>query len=162
MHNHVDKKVEGLSKITYFLEVIPGRCRGCSLCELVCSLVHEGEVNPNASRIKIEKDRESYKFTTSVCLQCISPKCMYACPTDAIKVERKIGAKIIDEELCVNCGLCAEACPFNSDGNIIFQHPSNSVYIKCDLCFFRENGPACIDVCSTQAIVLKKVIGGMK
>lgn len=162
MHNQVDKTVTDLPKSTYFVKVFPDRCRGCGLCELVCSILHEGEANPNVSRIKVEKDRENYNFKPSVCLQCINPKCMHACPTDAIKVERKTGARIIDEELCINCDLCAEACPFNSDGNIIFQHPSNRVYVKCDMCFFRESGPACIDLCPTQAIVLKKVRGDMK
>jgi len=141
----------------YFVKVYPSRCRGCGICELICSICHEGESNPKLSRITVEKDRENYLFKPSVCMQCVKPKCVPACPNGAIKLEKKTGAKIIDTELCDNCGLCAEACPFNSNGTIIFSHPSQKVYVKCDLCFFRDEGPACVEVCPTQALVLKKL-----
>ena len=37
--------------------------------------MHEGESRPSVSRIKVEKDRENYRFTPSVCMYCTVPKC---------------------------------------------------------------------------------------
>ncbi|MCD6444018.1 4Fe-4S dicluster domain-containing protein [Candidatus Bathyarchaeota archaeon] len=138
------------------LAVYPDRCRGCGLCELVCSTLHEGESRPSVSRIKVEKDRENYRFTPSVCVQCTVPKCLFACPTGAVKVDERTGARYIDEDLCTGCGLCAEACPFASEGTVIFMHPSKGVYVKCDLCRRRSGGPACVEVCPTHAIVINE------
>lgn len=160
--NEADNTTADLAGRRCFVEGLSERCRGCGLCELVCSICHEGEARPKSSRIQVEKDRDNYQFRLSVCFQCEKPQCVPACPTGAIKVERKSGAKIIEKELCDNCGLCADACPFNSDGNIIFAHPSKELYVKCDLCFFRDSGPACIEICPTHALVLKEIKGGVK
>lgn len=135
------------------------RCRGCGLCELVCSTIHEDEARPNASRIKVDKDRENYIFKPSVCYQCANPKCLDACPTDAITIDEKTGARIIDENLCDNCGSCATACPFALEGKIIFPHPTRNVYVKCDLCYDRKGDPACAEICPTQAIIIRRFGG---
>lgn len=136
------------------LAVYPDRCRGCGLCELVCSTLNEGESRPSVSRIKVEKDREKYRFTPSVCLQCETADCLLACSTGAVKVDERTGVRYIDESLCTGCGLCAEACPLASEGTVIFRHPSKGVYVKCDLCYRRSGGPVCVEVCPTHAIVL--------
>lgn len=155
----VEEVVASKIRHRYRLMVDPSRCRGCGLCELICSTVYEGECWPAASKIKVEKDRDNYQFKPLVCRQCVSPPCMTACPTGALKIEEMTAAKFIDEELCSNCGLCAEACPFASEGNTIFQHPRRNAYAKCDLCYQRDGGPACVEVCPTQALVLQKVEG---
>ncbi|MCD6510285.1 MAG: 4Fe-4S dicluster domain-containing protein [Thermoprotei archaeon] len=149
--------VEDIPKPKYRIVIDPDRCRGCGLCELVCSILHEGEARPSASRIKVRKDRENYRFEPLVCLHCTTPKCVLVCPVGAIVVERRIGARIIIEELCTGCGLCVKACPLASHNAVIFQHPSKRTYVKCDLCYWREEGPACVEVCPTQAITLSKV-----
>jgi Fe-S-cluster-containing hydrogenase component 2 len=130
-------------------------CRGCGLCELACSLVCEGSCNPSLSRIHVLKNHEQYVFRLFICPQCAVPYCMLPCPEGAIRVEG--GVRVIVEELCTGCGLCAEACPFNQDQSVIFPHPRKEVYVKCDLCFWREEGPACIDVCPTRALTLKEL-----
>lgn len=138
----------------YMVLVERGRCRGCGLCELACSIVHEGEARPAASRIKVEKDRDNYLFKPVVCVQCEDAECVSACPVGAVRVDSRTRVKVIDEELCTGCGSCAEACPFVSEGAVIFKHPSRSFYVKCDLCYQRESGPACVDVCPTHALLL--------
>lgn len=162
MQDKADNNAADLPRRRCFVKVLSEHCRGCGLCELVCSICHEGEARPNISRINVKKDRDNYQFKLSVCFQCKKPECVPACPTGAIIVERKTGAKIVDEELCNNCGLCAEACPFNADGHIIFPHPSKTLHVKCDLCFFRAGGPVCVEICPTRALVLKEIKGGMK
>lgn len=138
---------------------VPTRCRGCGLCELVCSILHSGEARPSASRIKIYRDRENYEFKPYVCIQCVNPRCIPVCPRKAISVDEETGAKILDETLCDGCGLCAEACPFAVEDTVIFKHPSEKFYVKCDLCYLREEGPGCIEVCPTQALTLKETGG---
>ena len=141
----------------YVLVINSSRCRGCGLCELVCSILHDAEANPSISRIKVMKDRENYSFKPVTCIHCVEPHCMYVCPTKAIVTEGRFGAKVIIDELCINCGSCIKACPFTSINTVIFQHPIKGTYVKCDLCYWREEGPACAEVCVTQAITFRKV-----
>jgi carbon-monoxide dehydrogenase iron sulfur subunit len=147
---------KNIPKPKYALKVESFRCRGCGLCELACSIIHENEATPASSRIRVEKDRDNYKFTPSVCDQCVEANCISACPTKAIRTEKKTGARIIDEQLCINCGACARACPKASTGNAIFPHPSRKVHIKCDLCYWRDNGPICAEICPTNAIFVQR------
>ena len=34
------------------------KCTGCRVCELVCSMINQGEVNPGKSHIKVMKNKE--------------------------------------------------------------------------------------------------------
>lgn len=138
------------------LLTLPNRCRGCGLCELICSILHGDGARPSTSRIKVLKDRENHTFKLLVCLQCLDPNCVKACPKGAIRVDGGTGAKIIEENICDGCGLCAEACPFKFESAIIFKHPSKGIYVKCDLCYQRKEGPGCVEFCPSQALVLKE------
>ena len=51
-------------------------------------------------------------FVTNVCRGCITRSCMTACPKKAITMKGKHA--YIDQELCVNCGLCQKGCPYNA------------------------------------------------
>lgn len=132
------------------------QCRGCGLCELVCSILHGDGARPSASRIKVIKDREGYAFQLLVCLQCLNPRCVEACPNGAIRIDDKTGAKVIEERDCNGCGLCAEACPFRSENAVIFKHPSKGIYLKCDLCYWRNEGPGCMEFCPSRALILRE------
>ena len=77
-----------------------------------------------------------------------------------LKLSRK--ARIIEEVLCDNCGLCVDACPYSSEGKIIFPHPSKDFFIKCDLCYKLEGGPACTEICPTQALTNRIIRGKQK
>ncbi len=49
---------------------------------------------------------------TENCQGCLAHKCMEVCPKKAIS---RIGRKAhIDYDLCVECGRCAKACPYNA------------------------------------------------
>ncbi len=57
---------------------------------------------------------------TETCRSCIGHACKQACPKGAISIDSHHRATI-DKEKCVNCGLCAKACPFGAIYN--FRRP---------------------------------------
>jgi len=73
------------------------RCTGCRLCEMVCSLSHEGEMDLGVSRIQIDPSSESY-FQPRICLQCQECPPSEVCPNEAFQWDKETGfVKIIME-----------------------------------------------------------------
>ena len=133
-------------------------CSGCLTCELACSARHfDGECNSLLSAIRIDADLLDYHFAASVCKQCKSPSCLEACKKDAIFFDKQTGARCIDPEKCIQCGACANACPFASEKNPPIRRVvigERKHMIKCDLCHGHEDGPYCVQVCPKAAIRL--------
>jgi len=65
-----------------------------------------------------------------------------------MSIDEGTGSVTIDEEKCVGCGSCAEACPFNSEG-VIKPSVIAGKFIKCDLC---GGDPQCVEICPTGAL----------
>ena len=129
----------------------PEACHGCGICELVCSLSHDGVCGPSVSRITLIREPLAGEFHQATCKQCHHPECYYNCPVEAVQIEPKTGARIIDAELCTGCGTCAKACPFNEQGSIVKQNPDTGKWLKCDLCVI-QNGPQCVSACPWGAL----------
>ena len=127
------------------LVIEPSRCTGCMQCELACSFVKEGKFNPSKSRIRVFAYHDEGRMVPFTCTQCVEAWCQHACPTEAIGVDGKTGAKVVIAERCVGCRLCTVACPF---GAVNFDTQSGKV-VKCDLC---DGEPACVAACPTEAI----------
>lgn len=53
---------------------------------------------------------------TSDCRGCLAHRCKLACPKGAISFDEKLRAHI-DKSKCINCGLCAKACPYSAISN---------------------------------------------
>ena len=51
---------------------------------------------------------------TNRCRGCIAHRCEHACPRHAISFDPITRAAIIDKSKCINCGLCAKACPYTA------------------------------------------------
>jgi len=124
-------------------------CRWCKACELVCSIHHEGVFRPTASRIRMLLDQFEADMQAVMCRQCRNPRCLLACPEDAITVDEETGARIIVPELCTACGLCREACLFDFPDLILRHDEQAGTYVKCDLC---DGEPECVKVCPTDAL----------
>ncbi len=128
----------------------PSACAGCMICNLICSSMHQGVFSKSLSGIHIVQDRFNMNFTAEICRQCVAPSCMAACLVEgAMYVDENTGARCIDQEKCIGCGDCAEACPFNDEGHIIKYNPETNKYFKCDLCL---GDPLCVKHCPRGAL----------
>jgi carbon-monoxide dehydrogenase iron sulfur subunit len=132
----------------------PDACTGCGTCELACSSRSGNIINPKWSCITVHYDSTQGEASHDVCVQCRYPSCLYACPSDAIAVDEKTGARYMDQDKCVACGSCQKACPFTPDRAMIKSREANgkNEYFKCDLCKDQNEGPMCVQFCPSKAL----------
>jgi formate hydrogenlyase subunit 2 len=163
----------------------PTLCIGCLTCEVICSQEHRNHGLSDVPRIRIFNDEKTKidpviqaaypdrgSFHQEPCLQCPTAECLYVCPVDALQVEPRTGARFIREDTCVSCGRCNEACIFpSSDMSKATNHgdsppqrsritydPVADTFSKCDLCFWREGGPACVERCPINIRIRQGII----
>lgn len=106
------------------------RCSGCQRCEMMCTLKNDGRVCQHIARVRVWDNYNwgsgigtgggSYgqgsaacEFTVEHCKQCADPACMNYCPVHAIYADEDTGARVVDAQRCIGCGMCAQACPWN-------------------------------------------------
>jgi Fe-S-cluster-containing hydrogenase component 2 len=121
------------------------KCTGCRSCELACSFEHFREFSYELSAIRVLKFEEKAQNYLIVCQQCEDPPCVDICPTDALLGDTGNGMVHFDENECIHCEKCVEACPVDA---IFFNAERNKV-LKCDLC---GGAPACVKVCAPEAL----------
>ncbi|MFO7666206.1 MAG: 4Fe-4S dicluster domain-containing protein [Desulfobacterales bacterium] len=138
-------KDENIQAIPKVLAVDPQKCNGCRLCEIACSLFHDGEIDPSRSRINVVEWNLKGIFLPVFCQHCADAPCKAACPKDAILWKDDWGRVVIDYDRCVSCQMCVAACPFGAIG----FDKSREVVFKCDLC---GGQPQCVNFCEPGAI----------
>lgn len=128
-------------------------CIGCHACTVSCKIeneVAEGNFNtwveewdegdyPKVARAKLPK----------MCNHCIDAPCIPVCPVDATYAIDG-GAVVIDEETCIGCGACVEACPYDAR----YMNEETKKAGKCTFCIQRvEAGmvPSCVSSCVSHA-----------
>ncbi|MDR1082663.1 MAG: 4Fe-4S dicluster domain-containing protein [Coriobacteriales bacterium] len=105
---------------------------------------------------------KTYKISAPVgCHHCQDAPCASACPQNALYINDEMVN--IRQDRCIGCSSCILACPFGaidivsasrtvSHGKFEYRAAHKPVIIKCDLCTTREDGPACIKACLTDAL----------
>lgn len=108
----------------------PELCVECSKCERVCP--------QNAIRV--------INSVPIFCLQCAPDRapCLNICPKDAIT--EMYGTIIIDEDECIGCGLCRDACPIGA-----IHLNEFGLAKKCNLCIDQDK-PKCVLACPTKTL----------
>lgn len=126
-------------------------CVGCQSCQTACQ-----EKNNSAFGISL-RIADSYEFKpvgpymTASCHHCEAPICVQRCPIGAISKRTEDGIVVINSEVCINCRICENACPYNA---IKFTASTGKVE-KCDFCVDRlsENDiPACVENCPVKSL----------
>jgi len=121
------------------------KCTGCRICEQVCTVKHEGVVNPARSRIRIIKWEQEGRYVPMVCQQCESAPCQSICPVKAISRDENLNRVMVDYDICIGCRMCVAICPF---GGMSFDPIAQKV-IKCDFC---DGDPLCVKFCEENAV----------
>lgn len=147
------------------------KCTACRGCQLACKQWNDlpaeetqnwgSYQNPrylSASTWKLvtfrevdDGDKIRWLFVPMQCLHCTDANCVSACPTSA--AHYRDGAVLIDQDLCIDCGRCVEACPFNVPASTRALN-GNSTVQKCNFCIDRLSNdmpPACAKTCTTAA-----------
>ncbi len=91
-------------------EKFANRCLNCNLCVQNCPMKIIKKANPNCSTLHIEYDGNFCDYNCN--------KCSQVCPSGALKrltlaekQKTQIAVASTDEEICISCGSCVEACP---------------------------------------------------
>lgn len=111
--------------------------------------IHTFEVTPEDAPAQIVHFPKS-------CLHCEDAPCVTVCPTGASYKRAEDGIVLVDEDMCIGCGLCAWACPYGARE----MDPVEQVMKKCTLCVDRiyndnlpeiDRVPACVRTCPAEA-----------
>ena len=127
------------------LAITPEKCTGCRLCEVVCSVFHDGVSNAARSRIKVMKWETEGLYIPMSCQQCQDAPCMTVCPVKAISRDEKLSRVMVDHNICIGCRSCVAVCPFGAMNFSVIDRKN----FKCDLC---DGDPQCVRFCDMKAV----------
>ena len=151
------------------------RCIGCCACMRACRaendvpapvvrtwieryrVDHEGHVDVDAAGgedprfAPLEGNVVKAFFVPKLCNHCEKSVCNQVCPVGAAYTTSD-GVVLVDQQHCIGCGYCVQACPYGSR----FINPETHVADKCTLCYHRITGdgglqPACVEACPMGA-----------
>ena len=134
------------------------KCIGCQACTVSCSVENQppiGQFRTTVLQYEINKDDGSAPAMVSLprlCNHCDEPPCVPVCPVQAT-FQRTDGIVLVDNERCVGCGYCVQACPYDAR----FINHETQTADKCTFCEHRlEAGllPACVESCVGGARVI--------
>lgn len=134
------------------------KCIGCRHCEEGCIRENnlpkervQGELSETAfTAIKSFKNgSEKNILFKRQCMHCTDASCVSVCPTGAAAYHGEY--VVIDQEVCIGCGYCVQACPFGVPHK---GEPPEGTAKKCTFCLERikeDRKPACVDACPVRA-----------
>ncbi len=101
----------------YVMTADLNRCVGCQTCTAACK--HTNATPPEIQWRKVldvemgEFPDVERIFMPVGCQHCADPPCMHVCPSQAT-AQRDDGIVTIDYDLCIGCGYCMVACPYDA------------------------------------------------
>lgn len=164
----------------YGMVIDLSRCIGCNTCAVACkvsnnlpkdvwwNVVHtEGRDFADTSKGTYGGEMQLSWLPVN-CMHCENAVCEEVCPTGAT-VKRDDGIVTVDEETCIGCKSCMEACPYDVRrlienepeyylelpiGDPAAKSHKGGTVEKCDFCagrIDRGEKPACMELCPGRA-----------
>lgn len=131
-------------------------CKGCVAACKVANDVPDGEFRNWIKQSDVTPSPGANsgpaRFQPGACMHCEKPTCVDACPTGATYKDKETGEVVIDDSLCIGCGNCIPACPYDAR----YRNENKRKADKCNYCPERRAAgipPACVDTCPTKARV---------
>jgi len=149
-------------------------CVGCRRCEMACTGFNLGKAQPAISNVKVNRNIQygvngvsaglrvdglygNFRVVQDTCRQCPHPvPCALACPNGAIEVTGSQNARVVNEDKCVGCGICVQACPWEMTA---LDGPPNVEGTKCHKCNLCQDSlaagqerPNCVEACPAGAL----------
>lgn len=130
------------------------KCVACKACTAACSAewnVPAGFARTHVHQAPLQGNFPNLATSPLVaqCNHCDDPPCTAACPTGAT-YQQADGIVQIDRDLCIGCGYCVDACPYDAR----FVDPVAKKADKCTFCaprIARGQLPACVSTCPSGA-----------
>lgn len=130
-------------------------CVGCKACQVACKDKNDlpiGILFRNLRDFEVgEFPNASLYHYAKTCNHCVNPACVAICPTGAMQIDEEDGTVQHDDEVCIGCQNCVNACPYG----VPQYFPDLAIVMKCDACYqLRQNGepPACVAACQMRAL----------
>ncbi len=145
-----------MTQYGFFIDL--SRCIGCNSCAASC--LQWNNIGPGNIRWMRVQTWETGAFPNTRnhilpvnCYQCQNPLCLKACKQGALHKEPNFGAVLVDQNKCIGCRKCWDACPYGSP-QFASDEPGEKMS-KCNMCIDRlEEGllPICVRSCSMRAL----------
>lgn len=142
---------EGRPDCQYGFLMNPQRCIDCGCCVEACQGANKAPVGQTPRRKIVDYESAGGRLchVSYSCMHCEKPACAEVCPAGAIS-KTVGGIVVVDEERCIGCKYCYQACPFEA------PHYNSASMYKCDYCFSAGvalgDAPNCVTACTTQAL----------
>ncbi|MGF1695357.1 4Fe-4S dicluster domain-containing protein [Vibrio lamellibrachiae] len=146
----------------YAMAIDLRKCVGCQACTVGCSIENQAPIGQFRTTVKqyevtledgtqIQKEAKAFMLPR-LCNHCDDAPCIKVCPVQAT-FQREDGIVMVDNERCVACAYCVQACPYDAR----FINKETLTADKCTFCAHRlEEGllPACVETCVGGARVI--------
>lgn len=165
----------------YGMAIDQSRCIGCHACAMACKIANNLPAGVMYNRVLtvgsdyIDCASGTYEqpvleYLPMQCQHCENPACLAVCPTGATQKDPETGVVYVEDDLCIGCESCIQACPYEGVRTLV---PSNPTYYldmevgeadapkhpgmtveKCTFCrnlTARGEEPACMILCPGRA-----------
>lgn len=148
---------EGSEKHRYAMLIDLRRCIGCQSCTVSCNIENATPIGQFRTTVRQYEVTDNQYVVNNVllprlCNHCDNPPCVPVCPVQAT-FQRKDGIVVINNEQCIGCAYCVQACPYDAR----FINEETKTADKCTFCAHRLDVgllPACVESCVGGARII--------